>query len=90
MATLTNKTHKPVSVPLPGGKKLRLGPLKSAEVTPKAVDHPAVKGLVEAGTIEVAGTGRTSGHSSAGPKTGGVSGGARSHSGDSIRKTGDR
>ena len=89
MATIANKTHKPISISLPGGKKLRLGPLKSAEVKAKAVEHPAVKRLVEAGTIAVTGKGRSSGHSKAGPK-GATARGRRSQGGDSIRKTGDR
>lgn len=90
MATIANKTHTPIIVSLPGGKKLRLGPLKSAEVRAKAVEHPAVKRLVEAGTIQVTETGRTSGHTNAGPKGGKFAGEGRSHGGGSIRKTGDR
>lgn len=66
MATIINKTTKPISVPLPGGKRLRLAPRQSAEVRPKAVDHPAVKSLVEAGSIAIAGKGRSTGHSGVG------------------------
>ena len=43
MATITNKTHKALSIPLPGGKKLRLGPLKSGEISPKGFDHAPVQ-----------------------------------------------
>ncbi len=55
MVTITNKTCKPLSVPLPGGKKLRLGPLKSGAISPKAVDHPPVQKLIEAGEVEIFG-----------------------------------
>ena len=53
MGTITNKTPKPLSVPLPEGKTLRLGPRASAELSAKAAQHAAVLKLVEAGTIEV-------------------------------------
>lgn len=53
MATITNKTGKPLSVPLPGGKKLHLGPLNSGEIAPRAIDHPPVQKLIEAGQVEV-------------------------------------
>jgi hypothetical protein len=88
MATITNKTNKALSVPLPRGKKLRLGPLKSAEISPKAVDYPPVQKLIEAGDVEIlepkqkprrAGGGKGSPRSSAGQGHGG-----------GIRQTGDR
>ncbi len=60
MLTITNKTIKPLSVPLPRGKKLRLGPLKSGEISPKAVDHPPVQKLIEAGKVEIFGSGQKS------------------------------
>jgi len=89
MATITNKTFKSLSVPLPGGKKLRLGPLKSGEISPKAVDHPPVQKLIEAGEVEVFGTEHKS------QRPGGGSVGSRSTSGGKsrgggIRRTGDR
>ena len=89
MATITNKTHKPLSVPLPGGKKLRLGPLKSGEISPKAIDHPPVQKLVEAGEVEILGTENK-------PRGGGGGGkGIRPSSGGQgqgrgVRQTGDR
>ncbi len=89
MATITNKTSKPLSVPLPGGKKLRLGPLKSGEISPKAVDHPPLQKLIEAGEVEIFGPQQK-------PRRGGGGGkGSRSLSagqghGSGIRRTGDR
>ena len=89
MATITNKTLKPLAVPLPGGKKLRLGPLKSGEISPKAIDHPPVQKLVEAGEVEVSAFGQDS--KGAGGRGQGVrpTSGGKGH-GSGIRKTGDR
>ncbi len=50
---ITNKTKKPLSVPLPAGKKLFLGPGKSGQITQKAAERPAVAKLVEAGEVEL-------------------------------------
>ena len=89
MATITNKTNKPLSVPLPGGKKLRLGPLKSGEISPQAVDHPPVQKLIEAGEVEIFGSDpdhrrAVAGSEGSKPSSGGKSGGGV------IRRTGDR
>ena len=88
MATITNKTRKPLSIPLPGGKKLRLGPLKSGEISPKAIDHPPVLKLIEAGQVEISGSepkprGAGGGGKGVRPSSGGQSPGG-------IRRTGDR
>lgn len=53
MPTITNKTHLPLRVPLPGGKTLHLGPGKTGQVSPKAIEHPGLKKLVDAGKIEI-------------------------------------
>ena len=89
MATITNKTFKPLSVSLPGGKKLHLGPLKSGEISPKAVDHPAVQKLVEAGEIEIEDSRQSPRHSGGGGGSAKTSSGGQGH-GTGIRKTGDR
>ena len=89
MATITNKTRKALSVPLPGGKKLFLGPLKSAEISPKAVDHPPVQKLVEAGEVEILDANQKSGRAGAGGKAAPSSSGAQGQ-GAGIRRTGDR
>ncbi len=88
MATITNKTRKPLSVSLPGGKKLRLGPLKSAEISPKAVDHPAVQKLIEAGEVEIFDSQQGSRGAGGGVKGFRRSSGGQAHGG--IRRTGDR
>lgn len=55
--TVTNTTHKPLSVPLPRGKVLHLGPGKSGEIASNAMDHPPLKALIASGALEVAGQG---------------------------------
>ena len=57
MKTISNKTQRPLSVPLPKGKKLHLGPGKVGQIASKDADHPALKKLVEAGEIEILGEG---------------------------------
>ena len=89
MATITNKTNKPLSVPLPGGKKLRLGPLKSAAISPKAVDRPQVQKLIEAGEVEIFGPKQEPRHFRAGGKGSRSSSGGQGQGGG-IRRTGDR
>ena len=51
---ITNKTRKPLSLPLPGGKRLFLGPGKTGQVSPRALEHPPLVKLLEAGDIETA------------------------------------
>jgi len=57
MKTIVNKTPVPLRVPLPGGKVLHLGPTRSGQVADTAVDHPALRKLIEAGKIQVQGEG---------------------------------
>jgi hypothetical protein len=57
MKTIVNKTAMPLRVPLPGGKVLHLGPTKSGQVADTAVEHPALRKLIEAGKIQVQGEG---------------------------------
>ena len=65
MKTITNKTHRPLRVPLPRGKVLHLGPNATGEVSHKQLDHPPFKALVEAGEIEILGDGESIGSASA-------------------------
>lgn len=87
MPSIRNTTKLPIAVPLPGGKKLRLGPLQAGQVTPKALDHPPLKKLLEAGRIELTDDGRPSGEaaSSSNRPSGGQNPG-----GSGIRHVGDR
>lgn len=59
MKTIVNKTVRPLRVPLPGGKVLHLGPKKNGQVADNAVEHPALRKLIEAGNLEVQGEGET-------------------------------
>ena len=88
---ILNKTRRPLSVPLPGGKKLFLGPGKCGQITAKAVDHPPLQAMIEAGDLEIADLGSQSSTSAHGgqrqkktaePGSSGAGGG--------IRRSGDR
>jgi len=88
MKTITNKTTRPLVVPLPRGKKLHLGPRKTGQITTEAAEHAGVQKLVDAGDIELSDE-----HPSAGgPSGGGPKGhGAQGHaSGGVIHRSGDR
>ena len=86
---ITNKTQKALRLPLPGGKKLFLGPGRTGQISPKATDHPPLKALIDAGEVEL----QVGKHStSAGTGTGGKgTGTSEGHSGGgAVRHTGDR
>ena len=51
---ITNKTQKPLTLPLPGGKRLFLGPGKTGQVSPEALEHPLLAELLKTGDIETA------------------------------------
>lgn len=53
MKTVSNKTQRPLSVPLPRGKTLHLGPGRTGQIASNACDHPQLKKLVDAGQIEI-------------------------------------
>ncbi len=74
MKTVTNKTRKPLKIRLPGGKTLFLGATRRAQLRDDALEHPPVKKLLEAGSIEVTdGSGAKHGSKgSAGPSQGGA------------------
>jgi hypothetical protein len=85
---ITNKTRLPLSLPLPGGKRLFLAPGKTGQVSPKALEHPLLVKLLEAGDIETAGGGskRMEG---GGPNAGASLGPGHGGSG-AKRRSGDR
>ena len=85
---ISNKTKRPLRVPLPGGKKLHLGPGKTGQISHKAVDHPPLKKLIDAGEIEVLDSGRSQGTGSS--EGTGVSSSRGSSSTGGVRHTGDR
>ena len=57
MKTIKNLTKKPLSIQLPGGKKLFLSPGKTGQIATKAAAHPPLVELIEAGQVEIVGEG---------------------------------
>jgi hypothetical protein len=53
MKTVTNKTRAPIRIPLPRGKSLHLGPMRTGQIRDQDAEHPALKKLVEAGDVEI-------------------------------------
>lgn len=89
MKTISNKTQRPVSVPLPGGKTLHLGPGKTGQISSTAVEYAQLKRLVDAGDIEVLGEGAEPTDGPVGGKKRGPS--MHGHtSGGGGRRSGDR
>jgi len=85
---IINKTQEPLSLPLPGGKRLFLGPGKTGQVSLKALEHPPLVKLLEAGDIET-----SEGWSKRQPGGGGNAGaspGTRHGGGSAKRQSGDR
>ena len=85
---ITNKTRKPLSLPLPGGKKLFLGPGKTGQVAPKALEHPPLAALLEAGDIALAEGGTQ--HKGGSATTGGPGPSPRQKRTGAMRQSGDR
>ena len=86
---VSNKTQQPLSVPLPGGKKLRLGPGKTGQITPKAAQHPRLKKLIDDGELEILDGGRSNPSGRGGSNKGGFTGQRHAPTGG-VRQTGDR
>jgi hypothetical protein len=87
---ITNKTNRPLTIPLPRGKTLHLGPRKKAQITAHAAEHPPLKKLVEAGDVEV--TDEADRFNEGGPSGGGGGAPLAGHGsgGGSRRSSGDR
>jgi len=86
---ITNKSGRPLNVPLPGGKKLFLGPGKAGQVNTKALGHPPLAKLIEAGDLETADGGARRAEGGGGKATGAVAGSGRKGTG-AMRQSGDR
>ena len=86
---ISNKSKRPISVPLPGGKKLFLGPGKTGQIAAKSAEHPPLVELVEAGDLEIDESSRRhkSGSSDGQTARAGRQDGAPT---SNIRRTGDR
>jgi hypothetical protein len=68
MPAISNKTHRPLSVPLPGGGILHIGPGKTGEITARASRDARIRKLVEAGEIELIEESRSSAGATVGNK----------------------
>ncbi len=89
MRTIKNLSASPIRVSLPGGKTLHLGPGEAGSIRDEAAEHPALKKLVEAGSLEVGASTPGTGVSQAGSGRG--PGGGYAHGKSSAaRKSGDR
>lgn len=89
MKTVSNKTQRPISVPLPRGKTLHLGPGRSAAIASNADDYAPLKKLVEAGQIEILDERNDVAAGAAGGKAGRAWAGTHSSS-NASRRSGDR
>lgn len=87
LPTIKNTTKKPLSVPLPGGKRLFLGPGKEGRIRARAGEHPAVAALVEAGELEIVPDAGKSGGKGGGG--GGMGGGQGRNPTHTVFKSGD-
>ena len=85
---IINKTNKPLRIPLPGGKKLFLGPGKTGQVTAKALQHPPLVKLIEAGDVES--DGATTTRQRGGADKAGHAAGLRHGATGAMRQSGDR
>lgn len=89
MRTISNKTQKPLSVPLPRGKTLHLGPGKTGQISSQAIEYPPLKKLVDAGEIAIAD--ETSQGSSGAPGTQNRRASSRGYASGGVgRRSGDR
>lgn len=86
---ISNKTKRPLRIPLPGGKKLHLGPGKTGQITAKAADHPPLRKLIEEDAIEILHSGRSQGTGGSAGSTGTTSSQGGGGAGG-VRHTGDR
>lgn len=86
---ITNKTKKPLMVPLPGAKKLFLQPGKTGQVTPKALEFAPLVKLIEEGAVTTSEIG--SGSQSRGASSSNPIAGVSGHKGTgAMRQSGDR
>jgi hypothetical protein len=76
-------------VPLPGGKRLHLGPGGTGQIMAKAADHPPLRKLIEADEIEILDGGRSQGTGGSGGQ-GSIRGNQGGGQSGGVRHTGDR
>lgn len=89
MTTISNKTQRPLRVPLPSGKVLHLGPGKTGQISSNAVERPQLKALLDSGAIEILAEGAEPTARGGSDKKGRTSG-LGPISGSGGRRSGDR
>ena len=52
---IKNKTTKPIRLPLAGGKRCFLVPGRKGQISPRQAEEPAIKALLDDGSIEIQG-----------------------------------
>lgn len=57
MKNVLNKTRSPLKIPLPQGRFLHLGPMKTGQISDGAAESPAMKKLIKDGQVEIVGEG---------------------------------
>lgn len=90
MAIVRNTTLQPLRVALPLGRSLFLGPAKTGEISPKALEHPGVKKLIDAGSLEVVDGALTSHAMRGAAKEGHPSASGGHTPGGRVQRRGDR
>jgi hypothetical protein len=88
MKVVRNKTRKPIRVPLGQGKVLFLGPGKTGNVSPQAVEREAFVKLIDQGEIELLADGESGGGE--GTRAGRVHESTHGNTQRRIQRTGDR
>ena len=86
--TITNKTRRPLRVPLSGSRTLHLGPGKTGQISSRDAEDPRLKKLVEQGAIEIIDQGAQRSRVSGEPKDHRTTGGHGRSSGS--HRSGDR
>lgn len=87
LPTIKNTTKKPLSVPLPGKKRIFLGPGNEGQIGAKAEGHPPVVALIEAGELEIVAD--TGGSTSKGGGSQRMSGSQNRNPAKTVFKSGD-
>jgi hypothetical protein len=89
MKNVSNKTQRPISVPLPRGKTLHLGPGRTGQIASSACDYAPLKKLVDTDQIEILDDRHDVAAGAGGVNTG-RSWSAPHASGNASRRSGDR
>lgn len=90
MKTIRNISRRPISVPLPAGRKIFLAPGQGGEIADLAATHAPLVALIEAGELELAEGAHKGGSSSPAGAVRSGSGAAAHHPVSKAGRRGDR